>query len=233
MQRARWSSTPPSCCGRWAPAHGLRSRCTVNSIASRAADDNVGRASSPAIAADLLSRRGCVPAAASREAPVLEAVGAFPDWRANGQTLPSEHDESAAHGNGSAESDSHPLASPPEQHSAAEEAPRGVIASSPTTADAGGSGVARRFDGLGEVPHTEDAAGLGRAADAVTLIMAESSTATDEGAAEASAADGEVFQGLGELVDIEELRGVRVSVDGNGKAIVEYRVHWKVRSLLA
>ena len=38
----------------------------------------------------------------------------------------------------------------------------------------------------------------------------------------------ESYMGLGELADVEELRGCRVNVDSNGKAIIEYLVNWKV-----
>jgi hypothetical protein len=151
---------------------------------------------------------------------VLEAVGLSEDWRTEEQALQPEHHQSSAIGNGSAGSSSHTVASPLQLHSAeAAEGPHEEIASSAGSADGGDAGV-QPIQGVIEVASTEGA-GEG------------SWTGADEGAAETSAADGDVFQGLGELADIEELRGVRVSVDGNGKAIVEYLVHWKVRSFPA
>jgi hypothetical protein len=38
----------------------------------------------------------------------------------------------------------------------------------------------------------------------------------------------EEFMGMGEVVDIDELKGVRVRIDDDGRAIVEYLVKWKV-----
>ncbi len=164
---------------------------------------------------------------------MLEAVGLSEDWRTEEQALQPEHHQSSAIGNGSAGSSSHTVASPLQLHSAeAAEGPHEEIASSAGSADGGDAGV-QPIQGVIEVASTEDAAGVSRAAQTAVGAGEGSWTGADEGAAETSAADGDVFQGLGELADIEELRGVRVSVDGNGKAIVEYLVHWKVRSFPA
>ena len=62
---------------------------------------------------------------------------------------------------------------------------------------------------------------------------AEQPPSDDAGAETAAAAalggdDAGSYMGLGELADVEELRGVRVKVDDNGKAVIEYLVHWKV-----
>jgi len=54
-------------------------------------------------------------------------------------------------------------------------------------------------------------------------------SATDTRDPETVALESESYMGLGELADVEELRGCRVKVDGNGKAIIEYLVNWKVR----
>ena len=165
---------------------------------------------------------------AGREAPVLEAVGVSQDWHnAEEQTLSPKHHRLTANGNGSAGSSGHIVKSPRQQSAQTADAPHDVTASSAASADGGDASV-QPVQGLGEVVGTEDAASVSRAADVAVGATEGTVTITTEGTAEASAASGEVFRGLGELADIDELRGVRVSVDGNGKAIVEYLVHWKV-----
>lgn len=99
----------------------------------------------------------------------------------------------------------------------------------------GGDSFPEPFGGLQEAtspvpeaPSPVPVAPSAAAAAPAAVGLPTEQPSTDDGADAAAAGESESYMGLGELADVEELRGVRVKVDGNGKAIIEYLVHWKV-----
>ena len=92
--------------------------------------------------------------------------------------------------------------------------------------DTNGASVAEAFPAPFVAAAEASAATPVAAAAAAAVDMSEAAAAQPPDAG--PVIESQSYMGLGELADVEELRGVRVSVDGNSKAIVEYLVHWKV-----
>ena len=216
----RAAPAPPTCSSsRVLPVPVSRSQRAAKAGASRATED--GARQWLAATATNTARSRCRPVAAGRDAPVLEAVD-FPQGWQGGQAS-EESDRHVASTNGHSSS---------AEPSSLAHAATVVAEAIPTTEASIAARSAAVVDSTeqGSVQPSELARGAG---ELHSSAGGPASSAAAAGAASATeAADSlqpaEPFQGLGELADIEELRGVRVSVDGNGKAVVEYLVHWKV-----
>jgi len=222
----QWRAAPvPSTCssGRVLPAPSSRSQRAARASAGRAVED--GARQWLAAAASNTARSRCRPIAAGRDAPVLEAVD-FPQGWQGGQHSDESSERHASSANGHSNS---------AEPSSLAHAATAVAEAIPTTeaarvaaGDATGTAGSDAAGSLApeQLSHAAGELDLPASGSASSAAALDAASATDAAADTLQAA--EPFQGLGELADIEELRGVRVSVDGNGKAVVEYLVHWKV-----
>ena len=222
-QQWQAASAPPTCSsGRVLPVPSSRLLRAAKSSASRATED--GARQWLAAAAPITVHSRCRPLAAGRDAPLLDAVD-FPQGWQGGQRSDesSERHASSAngHSNGAEPSSLAHAATAVAEAIPTTEAAR--VTADDVTGTAGSDAAGRPAPG--QLSHAAGELDL-PASGSVSSPAAEAASATD--AAADSPQGAEPFQGLGELADIEELRGVRVSVDGNGKAVVEYLVHWKV-----
>jgi len=220
----RAAPAPPTCStGRVLPVPRSRSQRAAKASASRATED--GARQWLAAAASNAARSRCRPVAAGRDAPVLDAVD-FPQGWQGGQRSEESSERHASpadgHSNGAEPSNLARAATAVAEAIPTTEAARIAAYNVTGTAGSDAAGILAPE----QLSHAAGELDLSASGSASSTAALDAASATDAAAESLQAA--EPFQGLGELADIEELRGVRVSVDGNGKAVVEYLVHWKV-----
>ena len=221
-RQLRGPASPPTSSSRVLPAPASRWQRAAKASAVRISGDDARQPLSAAAAATTRGR--CGPLSAGRDAPVLEAVDFSQDWQNGRPSAEQGRHLSSANGNGSSAEPSS-LA-----HAAAVETDSAPSAEAASVAagDIAGAAVSNAASSVANGVPDHAVEGLSTASASAAMGGAADSAAPGTGAV---GQDAQQFQGLGELVDIEELRGVRVSVDGNGKAVVEYLVHWKARLL--
>ena len=192
----QWRAAPalPTCSSRALPVPCIRSQRAAKANASRAAED--GARQRLAAPASSTARSRCRPVAAGRDAPVLEAVDFPQGWQGEQRSEEPERHASLANGHSSSA-----------EPSSLAHAATAVAEAIPTTEASIAASSATDSAATSSVPASELAHAAGELDPASSAAAVDAASATE---AADSSQPAEPFQGLGELADIEELRGVRV-----------------------